>query len=76
MGDTLSQSDLDALFGGMEPGESACVEGAIGVAAAQEGLDMSQFDQERQRESGAGPSSGGETMTQDEIDALLAEFLG
>ena len=72
----LSQSDLDALFGDLVPGENTGVEGTGSVTDAPEALDLSQPGQEPQQEAPAGGPSGSETMSQDEIDALLAEFLG
>ncbi len=75
MGGTLSQSDLDALFGSIEPAQNPGVEGA-GAADVFEGLDISQLCRGPGQDAAPRSSPGSETMSQDEIDALLAEFLG
>lgn len=71
----LSQSDLDALFGDIEPAKNG--EGDPKDATdILEGLDLSQLGQEPAPDPNAAPSSGGQDLSQDEIDALLKEFLG
>ncbi len=73
---TLSQSDLDTLFGGIEFQK---VQGSQTTEAEDvfKGLDWSQLGGDpNQEKKGAKPESGGESMSQDEIDALLKEFLG
>lgn len=74
-GGTLAQSDLDALFGDMAPKAGVNGEDAH-VADDLEGLDLSQLGRETQPHAGAGPAPGSETLSQDDIDALLKEFLG
>lgn len=68
----LSQSDLDALFGDITSAGGPDTEGASAAAEAPEGLNLAQPGQD----AGSGPSSHSESMSQDEIDKLLAEFLG
>ena len=72
----LSQSDLDALFGDITSAGGSDTEGASGLVDAPEGLNLTQPGQEPGQDAGTGPSSGSETMSQDEIDKLLAELLG
>jgi len=72
----LSQSDLDALFGDITSAEGSGTGEASGATEAPEALNLTQPGQEPGQDAGAGPSSGSETMSQDEIDKLLAELLG
>lgn len=96
MAKTLSQIDLDALFGDSSPAENEV------SALSQSDLDALFGDSAPQNETGSentriadilrepdpsqpvqapaargpGPSPGSENLSQDEIDALLKEFLG
>ena len=72
----VSQSDLDALFGDLAPEKTASPEDAD-IKGVLEGLDLSQSGKEPTIDPGAGSSSSGsDNLSQDEIDALLKEFLG
>lgn len=74
--DGLSQSDLDALFGDLGPEKGASTEDAD-IKGVLDGLDLSQSGNEPVIDPGREPSSSGsENLSQDDIDALLKEFLG
>ncbi len=72
----LSQSDLDALFGDITSAQGTETAETGGPPETPGGLDLMQTGEEPGREAGAPSSSGSETMSQDDIDKLLAEFLG
>ncbi len=72
---TLSQSDLDALFGDMAPAKGERTEDAD-VCRRSSRLDLSQSGQEPNRRCRFRTSSEGGDLSQDDIDALLKEFLG
>jgi|GEM_PF-1669955 hypothetical protein len=84
----LSQSDLDALFAGLEPPEapqSARQSDLKQTQTQQTDLDKLMADLEAlgvnitpepQEAAPASPPSDNESLSQDQIDALLKEFLG
>lgn len=84
----LSQSDLDALFAGLDPAGTEQPAPQAGTAEPQnEEIDLDRLmadleaigvntTPEHQEAAPANSPSDSENLSQDQIDALLKEFLG
>jgi hypothetical protein len=76
MADGLSQSDLDALFGSNTLPTEDEPESSDSIEYILNGLETLGADPGKNEGEPGAERSGDESLTQEEIDKLLKEFLG
>ncbi|MHB8110555.1 MAG: hypothetical protein ACYDHW_11045 [Syntrophorhabdaceae bacterium] len=76
MADGLSQSDLDALFGSNTLSTEDKPESSDSSECILNGLETLGADPGKNGDEPGAKLSGDESLTQEEIDKLLREFLG
>lgn len=78
MGETLSQSDLDALFGDITPvpAEGAAETSELDKLLADLESLCTDAGTEKQEMSSTDSTSDNENLSQDEIDELIKQFQG
>ncbi len=78
MSETLSQSDLDALFGDLTPlpAEGAAEISELDKLLADLGPLSMDPGTEKQEVSSVDSMSDSENLSQDQIDELIKQFLG
>ena len=78
MGGTLSQSDLDALFGDLTPlpAEGAAETSELDKLLADLESLCTDAGSEKQEASSVDPVSDSENLSQDQIDELIKQFHG